>query len=151
MNTEMNTDKGFTLIELTIVVSVIAMLAAVAIPAYTDYQHRAAVSEGIVLAQPIQKNIAEYYAWHGELPLNNQAAGVLPAQQLQGRYVKSIAVKQGNIVITYGNKAHAALQDKHLSMLARLPQSSLLSLSWQCSAQNSQINKAFLPSSCRSL
>ncbi len=83
-----NTQKGFTLIELMIVVAIIAILAAIAIPAYQDYLIRAQVSEGAVLSDGAKTAVAEFYSNHGHYPLTNQSAG-LPtnATSINGKYV----------------------------------------------------------------
>jgi len=141
--------QGFTLIELALVAFIISVLAAVAIPAYTDYLIRASVTEGIQLARPVQKNIADYYAWHGALPANNHVAGVLPAGQLQGSYVASIKVEQGTVVITYGNHSAPELHGEVLKIIPQLPDSSFLSLDWHCAGNDSAISVAYLPTACK--
>ncbi|QOG49270.1 pilin [Neisseria gonorrhoeae] len=73
----MNTlQKGFTLIELMIVIAIVGILAAVALPAYQDYTARAQVSEAILLAEGQKSAVTEYYLNHGEWPKDNGAAGV---------------------------------------------------------------------------
>ncbi|HFA0042781.1 TPA: pilin, partial [Neisseria gonorrhoeae] len=73
----MNTlQKGFTLIELMIVIAIVGILAAVALPAYQDYTARAQVSEAILLAEGQKSAGTEYYLNHGKWPANNGAAGV---------------------------------------------------------------------------
>ncbi|MFN2705890.1 pilin, partial [Neisseria gonorrhoeae] len=73
----MNTlQKGFTLIELMIVIAIVGILAAVALPAYQDYTARAQVSEAILLAEGQKSAVTEYYLNHGTWPENNGAAGV---------------------------------------------------------------------------
>ncbi|HEZ4107009.1 TPA: pilin [Neisseria meningitidis] len=73
----MNTlQKGFTLIELMIVIAIVGILAAVALPAYQDYTARAQVSEAILLAEGQKSAVTEYYLNHGEWPKNNTSAGV---------------------------------------------------------------------------
>ncbi|EMT5852971.1 pilin [Neisseria gonorrhoeae] len=73
----MNTlQKGFTLIELMIVIAIVGILAAVALPAYQDYTARAQVSEAILLAEGQKSAVTEYYLNHGKWPENNDSAGV---------------------------------------------------------------------------
>ncbi|EMT6713656.1 pilin [Neisseria gonorrhoeae] len=73
----MNTlQKGFTLIELMIVIAIVGILAAVALPAYQDYTARAQVSEAILLAEGQKSAVTEYYLNHGEWPKDNTSAGV---------------------------------------------------------------------------
>lgn len=109
--------KGFTLIELMIVVAIIGILAAIAIPAYQNYLIRSQVTEGLTLADGWKTGIAEMYAQNGAFPtcsssLNPPAAGCLPtAGATTGKYVASVAIGAvaGQIVITYGLLANAKI------------------------------------------
>ncbi|EPH7454669.1 pilin, partial [Neisseria gonorrhoeae] len=92
----MNTlQKGFTLIELMIVIAIVGILAAVALPAYQDYTARAQVSEAILLAEGQKSAVTEYYLNHGEWPKNNASAGVASASDIKGKYVQSVTVANG--------------------------------------------------------
>ncbi|EMT4940021.1 pilin [Neisseria gonorrhoeae] len=92
----MNTlQKGFTLIELMIVIAIVGILAAVALPAYQDYTARAQVSEAILLAEGQKSAVTEYYLNHGEWPKDNASAGVASASKIIGKYVKQVEVKNG--------------------------------------------------------
>ena len=104
--------KGFTLIELMIVVAIIGILAAIAIPAYQDYTIRAQVTEGLNLSGAAKTSVAEYYANNGTWPtaLVGNAAGQLGFTAApSGKYVASIALNAGTINVSYGNQANAAL------------------------------------------
>jgi type IV pilus assembly protein PilA len=103
--------KGFTLIELMIVVAIIGILAAIAIPAYQDYTIRAQVTEGLNLASAVKASVAEYFANNGTWPVG--LVGAAPALGYTnlpaGKYVASVNVATGTINITYGNQANANL------------------------------------------
>lgn len=95
--------KGFTLIELMIVVAIIGILAAIAIPAYQDYTIRAQVTEGLNLASAAKAAVSETYSSNGTWPANNTQAGLDVATNITGKYVTSIGVGTGGqITITYG-------------------------------------------------
>ncbi len=111
--------KGFTLIELMIVVAIIGILAAIAIPAYQDYTIRAQVSEGLSLASDIKAGVAEYMAQTGDWPLNLAEAGMGASAVLSdksGRYVESLEVLNGTITITYGRDANSKIVGSTLGL-----------------------------------
>ena len=99
--------KGFTLIELMIVVAIIGILAAIAIPAYQDYTIRAQVTEGLNLASDLKVAVAENFAGTGSWPANNAAVGVVNIKS--GKYVAGVLIATGTINITYGLQANANL------------------------------------------
>ncbi|ENS9068222.1 prepilin-type N-terminal cleavage/methylation domain-containing protein, partial [Neisseria gonorrhoeae] len=118
----MNTlQKGFTLIELMIVIAIVGILAAVALPAYQDYTARAQVSEAILLAEGQKSAVTEYYPNHGEWPKNNASAGVASTpSDIKGKYVQSVTVAKG--VVTAQMKpsgVNKEIQGKKLSLWAK--------------------------------
>src|SRR5687767_6608868 len=102
--------KGFTLIELMIVVAIIGILAAIAIPAYQDYTIRAQVTEGLNLASDLKAGVGELYAQNGDwATIDLDAIGVSGGPTAKsGKYVSQINVAAGVITITFGNQANAA-------------------------------------------
>ena len=116
----MNTlQKGFTLIELMIVVAIIGILAAIAIPAYQDYTIRAQVSEGLSLASDVKAGVAEYTAQTGDWPTDLIQAGMGSLATLDdksGRYVQQLDVSNGTIIVTYGRDANSKINGSVLTL-----------------------------------
>jgi len=101
---------GFTLIELMIVVAIIGILAAIAIPAYQNYAVRAQVSEGLSIAAMRKVAVADAFVNHGEAPLNRAEAGMSPnPTDTIGKYVSSVDIQSGVIVIMFGNEVNDAI------------------------------------------
>ena len=108
--------KGFTLIELMIVVAIIGILAAIAIPAYQDYTVRSQLTEGLNLASAVETGAAEYFANTGSFPTTLSAAGISSAPS--GKYVSGVttATATGAITITYGNQVNSVAAGKTLGL-----------------------------------
>ncbi|WP_442512291.1 pilin [Neisseria meningitidis] len=127
----MNTlQKGFTLIELMIVIAIVGILAAVALPAYQDYTARAQVSEAILLAEGQKSAVTEYYLNHGKWPGDNSSAGVATSTDIKGKYVQSVEVKNGVITATMlSSGVNNEIKGKKLSLWAKRQNGSV---KWFC-------------------
>ncbi|HFB0670664.1 TPA: pilin [Neisseria gonorrhoeae] len=160
----MNTlQKGFTLIELMIVIAIVGILAAVALPAYQDYTARAQVSEAILLAEGQKSAVTEYYLNNGEWPANNGDAGVASASEIKGKYVESVTVEKGVVTAKMlSSGVNNEIKNKKLSLWAKREAGSV---KWFCgqpvtrdNAANDDVAKddaadkidtKHLPSTCR--
>ena len=143
----MKKQQGFTLIELMIVVAIIGILAAIAIPAYQDYTIRAQVSEGLNLAGGAKAAVSEYTMDRGSWPISNAQAGLSDQGDIQGKYVTQVLVSAAGIVqVTYGNDAHTTLAT---SVLELSPFTNAGSIEWDCRAGTPTIADKHLPAACR--
>ncbi|EMS2773920.1 pilin, partial [Neisseria gonorrhoeae] len=127
----MNTlQKGFTLIELMIVIAIVGILAAVALPAYQDYTARAQVSEAILLAEGQKSAVTEYYLNHGEWPENNTSAGVASSDKIKGKYVQKVEVAKGVVTAQMASSnVNKEIKGKKLSLWAKRENGSV---KWFC-------------------
>jgi type IV pilus assembly protein PilA len=119
--------RGFTLIELMIVVTIIGILSAITIPAYVSYVTRAKVAEGLSMSQPVKDRIAEYFALNNAFPPDNAALSLDPPAQLHGRYVQSVEVQaEGVIRVVFGDPA---LAGQTITLTPTAPDRAVL---WDC-------------------
>jgi type IV pilus assembly protein PilA len=140
--------KGFTLIELMIVVAIIGILAAIAIPAYQDYTIRAQVTEGLNLASDLKAGIGELYADRGTgADIDSGNLGIPEASYKTGKYVEQISVADGTIDIEYGRSANAKIHGLHLTLVPTVNDN--FDVIWTCGGDGTDIPEKYLPASCR--
>lgn len=153
--------KGFTLIELMIVIAIIGILAVIALPAYQDYTARAQVSEAISLMEGQKSAVVEYYADKGAWPTSNTQAGIADKGSIKGKYVDEVEI-EANGVITAKMKAADVNNEIKGKTVSLTPHATTAgtgnaaatangSFTWTCTSdsKNGGIESKFLPSSCR--
>ncbi|MEJ2345034.1 MAG: pilin [Gammaproteobacteria bacterium] len=156
------TQQGFTLIELMIVVAIIGILAAIAIPAYQDYTVRSKVTEGLSLADSAKTAVAETYQSNGTMPAGTNASFGLPTNtSIQGKYVSKVDVTgtTGQIVVTYRNVGGSpSVNGKVLTLT---PSTVGGQVTWACgyaaapvtggnAGSGTTVAPKYLPANCRS-
>jgi type IV pilus assembly protein PilA len=140
--------QGFTLIELMIVVAIIGILAAVAIPAYSDYTVRAKVTEGVGMAAAAKTAISEYRLSKGTMPTGAGTAGI--SNTISSPFVRSLKVGTiagaGQIIVTFTVTANPAINGKIVNYNGTYTNSTVR---WTCSSASNTIASKYLPSACR--
>ena len=127
-------------------IMIVGILAAIAVPAYQDYTIRAQVAEGLNLSAGAKAAVTEYILDRREYPIDNRSAGLSPANEIVGSYVSSVAIDEGQIVITYGNNAHASIQGRALLLVPDA--TNMPNVSWSCFSPD--LENKWLPAACRS-
>ena len=154
--------NGFTLIELMVVVAVIGVLASIALPNYQVYIQRSEMTEAMSMASTVREKVARYYADELAFPADNAAAGVPEPDLMIGNRITGLALENGAIHVTMGNKASAPLQGKVLSFRPAVVTGSPASpMTWLCGydepvsgmeavgVNKTDVGPEFLPGACR--
>jgi len=123
---------------------VAAILAAIAIPTYQSYMVRGEVVQGLDMTDRARSLVAEYIGQRGALPNSNDALGLPKPEAIHARYVSSVRVIGGKVVVTYGNRANVLIRGGHVVIA---PVGNAAALHWQCSSPD--IRDRYLPESCR--
>lgn len=123
--------NGFTLIELMVVIAIIGILSTMALPSFQDRVIRTQIQEALNLAQIACQGVQDHYLANGTLPKDNTAAGLPAPEQIIGNYVTRVAVTEGVIDITLGNRINQNAAGKILSIRpAVVPEAPVVPIAW---------------------
>ena len=137
--------KGFTLIELMIVIAIVGILAAIALPAYQDYVARAQLAEAMSLASGAKTAVAETQSNTGTTPTTNTAAGLAVDTSITGKYVEKVAVGAGGAIVAT-MKTDGVATGVSGKTLTLTPSFNDGSVSWVCT---SSADAKYKPAACR--
>jgi len=125
--------RGFTLIELMIVIAIIGILATMALPSFQDRVIRTQVAQAIAVVEAAKKDVQDYYRAKARLPRNNTEAGLPKPGKSVGNYVKSVKVSEGAIDITLGNRINKHAADKIVTLRpAVVKGADVVPIAWVC-------------------
>jgi type IV pilus assembly protein PilA len=153
---------GFTAIEMMVVLAVVAILMMMALPTYQDKFIRDQIAEGLPLADIAKAPVAAAWTLAQSLPADNAAAGLPPAEKIVNNFISAVAVQDGAIHVTFGNRANNAIRGKILTLRpAVVEDAAVVPVTWVCGfasppgnmspkgANRTDIPPTFLPARCR--
>jgi len=141
--------RGFTLIELMIVVAIVGILASLALPMYQDYTVRTKVSEGLSLTAAVKIAVAESFYSTGVMPASNKALDLPDPMQIKSRYVASVSVTDGTITVAYAPQGLGGNPSMDGATLTLTPTRNGAALTWQCAVGNQTQLFKYVPAECR--
>jgi type IV pilus assembly protein PilA len=162
LRNEPGESAGFTIIEMMVVLGVVAILALMMMPAYTDRLVREQVNEALPLAELAKKPVAAAWAAAQAFPADNAAAGLPPREKIVSDLVSGVAVDAGSVHITFGNRANSLIRGKVLTLRpAVVEDAPVVPVTWLCgfaavpdkmtakTPNRTDVPRGYLPVRCR--
>lgn len=139
--------RGFTLIELMIVIGIIGLLAAMAIPAYQDFATRSRVVEGATAASAMRASVADFYMTNATLPADNASAGLSAATTYATTYVQGVSIESGAVTVSFNAIGPGVTAGQRISWVPST--TSVGAINWDCRGSGTTIAAKYRPANCR--